>query len=175
MEILKSAEGKNYNEARNRAKAIRYGRSLVGNELLLDSYFITEAKSGYRDQEVQITLYLPEGTTLFADDNTSTFHRNTDSYEDILHNGEEEHFLKIIDGGTSCEDCPVEDVWDDDNKDWNDEDTWEDDYDTSDDFNARVDVNSEEVNIRLNDNGVEIQDKDGDRVRIDSNGVQIQN
>ncbi|WP_298247682.1 PspC domain-containing protein [uncultured Christiangramia sp.] len=175
MEILKSAEGKNYNEARNRAKAIRYGRSLVGNELLLDSYFITDAKSGYRDQEVQITLYLPEGTTLYADDNTSTFHRNTDSYEDILHNGEEEHFLKIIDGGTSCEDCPVEDVWDDDSGDWDSEDTWEDDYDTSDDFNARVDVNSEEVNIRLNDNGVEIQDKDGDRVRIDSNGVQIQN
>jgi len=174
IEILKSAEGKNYNEARDRAKAIRYERSFSGNELLLNSYYLTTAKMGYRDQEVQVTLYLPEGTTLFADDNTSTFHRNTNSYEDILLHGEEEHFLKIIEDGTRCEDCPVNDEWiEDDHLDT--EDSWENDHNESQDFNARINVNNEEVNIKMDEQGLEIKDKDGDRVRIDSNGVQIQN
>lgn len=171
MEILKFAEGKNYTDAKDRASNIEYSTSLIGNQLLLDSYFTTDSSYGYRDQEVQITLYLPEGTTLYADDNTSSFHKNYGSSGDILNSGEEGHFLKVMNNETLCEDCPVE-TWD------SEDDTWEEDgedWDTSDDFNARIKVDGDEVDIRVNDEGIEMRDQDGDRVRIDSNRIEINN
>ncbi|MCG9972727.1 PspC domain-containing protein [Christiangramia crocea] len=172
IEVVKSAEGKDIQDARTRAENIKYSTSLIGNELLLDSYFTSDSGYGYRDQEVQVTLFLPEGTTLYADENTSSFHRNTDYYGDILISGEEGHFLKIIENETSCEDCP-EDTWED-----SEDDTWDEnseDWDSSDDFNARVNINGEELNIKVNDEGLEVNDQKVDRVRIDSNGIEINN
>ena len=172
IEVLKSAEGKNFQEARERAENINYSTSLIGNELLLDSYFTSDANYGYRDQEVQVTLFLPEGTILFADENTSSFHRNADYYGDILISGEEGHFLKVMEDETSCEDCPV-DTWED-----SEDSNWDEngeDWDSSDDFNARVNVNGEELNIRVNDDGMKVNDQKVDRVRIDSNGIEINN
>ena len=171
MEILKSAEGKNYTDAKDRASNIEYSTSLIGNELLLDSYYTTDSSYGYRDQEVQITLYIPEGTTLYADDNISSFNRNYGSSGNILNSGEEGHFLKVMNNETLCEDCPVE-TWD------SEDDTWEEDgedWDTSDDFNARIKVDGDEVDIRVNDEGIEMRDQDGDRVKIDSNRIEINN
>ncbi len=169
MEIIKSAEGKNYQDAKERAANINYSTSLLGNELFLDSYFTSDASYGYRDQEVQVTLYLPEGIVLYADDNTSSFHSNDSFSGDILNSGEEGHFLKVMEDETLCEDCPV-DTWD------SEDDTWEEDsedWDSSDDFNARIDVNGEEMNIRVNDEGIEVNDQKVNRVKIDSNGVEL--
>lgn len=172
IEVVKSAEGKDFQDARTRAENISYSTSLIGNELLLDSYFISDSSYGYRDQEVQVTLFLPEGTVLWADENTSSFHSNADYYGDILISGEEGHFLKIMENETSCEDCPV-DTWEDsENDSW---DEGSEDWDSSDDFNARVNVNGEEIDIKVNDEGLEVNDQKVDRVRIDSNGIEINN
>ena len=172
IEILKTAEGKNFKEARDRAKNINYSTSFIGNELLLDGYYTSNAKYKYREQEVQVTLFLPEGISLFADKNTYSFHRNSDYYDDILDNGQEEQYLKVIEDEIICPDCPVEEWDDEDDNSWDNE---EDDWDTSDDFNARVDVNGEEMNIRVNDNGVRINNESVKRIKIDSNGIEINN
>lgn len=172
IEILKTAEGKNFQEAKDRANNINYSSSLIGNELWLDSYYTTESAFGYRDQEVQVTLYLPEGLTLYADENTSSFHRNPDYYGDILTSGEEGHFLKITEDETLCEDCPVEESWDTEDSDWEED---SEDWDSSDDFDARVNINGEELNIKINKRGVEVNDQKTDRVRIDENGIEINN
>ncbi len=172
IEVLKMAEGKDFNDARDRAKNIQYSKSLIGNELLLDSFYTSDSENGYRDQEVQVTLYIPEGTTIYADENTNSFHRNADYLGDILKSGEEGHFLKIIENETTCEDCPV-DSWEDvENGNWNED---EDDWDSSDDFNARVNVNGEELNIKVNDKGIRVNDQDADHIKIDSNGIEIHN
>jgi len=149
LEVVKSAEGKDYKEAKERAQNIDYNTSFSGNELLLNSFFTSPAEFKYRDQEVKVTLYLPEGTTLFADNNTSTFHRNTDYWGDILIYGDEEKFLKITEDEAICEDCPVEE-WESDSEDeWNEEG----------DFNARINSGEEEVNIQINSRGVTVDKK----------------
>ena len=171
IEIIRSAEGKDFQDARERAANIEYSYFLDGKELLLDSFFTSDSKYGYRDQEIQVTVFLPEGSTLYADDNTSSFHRNYDSFGDILISGEEGHYLKILENEAFCADCPKE-SWD------TNDDTWdrdEEDLDAADDFNARINVNGEEMNIRINDEGVEVKDQDGDRIKIDSDRVQINN
>ena len=122
--IEKTAEGRSYLDAKERAEAIEYHYVFEDGTLKLDGYFITDFANKYRDQEVDITLFLPEGTILFAEDNTYSFHRNSASYRDILNNGDEEKYLRILKGKTECIDCPPEEKqWNstDETSDWEEE------------------------------------------------------
>ena len=76
-------------------------------------------------------MFLPVGAVLYANDNTYSFHRNTDYYGDILHNGYEERYLKITGEGAECLDCPAEeeDPWGDSENDWDTESDFEDSSD----------------------------------------------
>ncbi|MFD1095635.1 PspC domain-containing protein [Salegentibacter chungangensis] len=157
--VSKTAEGKDYKEARERAENINFGMAMEGNRLFLDGYYTSPASFKYRDQEVEVTLYLPEGSTLFTDRNTSSFHRYLGYHGNIFRDGQEEKFLKIIEDGTSCPDCPVEE----------DEDEWE----TEEEFNARFESDGEEYNIRINEEGVKVNNKDVKVIKFDRNGVEI--
>ena len=105
--IEKSASGKDYKEAKARAEAIRfkYEYNFNTNELLLDGYFLTDIANKYRDQEMEIILYLPVNTRLIAAQNTKSFHRNESRYRDILNAGDEGKVLLITASGTQCLDC----------------------------------------------------------------------
>jgi phage shock protein PspC (stress-responsive transcriptional regulator) len=149
LEIIKSADGKDYLEAKERASHIAYNSSFSRNELLLNSFFTSPTKYKYREQEVMITLYIPEGTTLFADNNTHSFHRNADYWGDLLNNGQEEKFLKITEDGVICEDCPAEELNTQSEDQWNE----------NGDFNARINSGEEEVNIQINSQGVTVDKK----------------
>jgi hypothetical protein len=132
--------------------------------LLLPGQLTTNFENKYRDQEVEIYLYLPVGTILFADDNTYSFHRNEGHYEDILDNGQEERYLEITREGTRCLDCPEEeeDPWgsSDDNDEW--------DEDLSDDFDASIKVNEDEVRVRINEKEITVE-KDQQKKRSRKN------
>ena len=70
---------------------------------------------------MEVIVYLPVGTVLYANENTYSFHSNDSHYRDILHHGDEEQYLLIEDGETRCLDCPVREKasWE---EDWNDDD-----------------------------------------------------
>jgi hypothetical protein len=144
--IEKRADGSDYLAAKERAKAIDYSYIYDGSTLGLNAYFTTPIENNYRDQEVELIVYLPIGTILYANDNTYSFHRNDYHYRDILDNGDEEHYLLIQDGETRCLDCP-----EGENEDW--EEDWE--KDLNDDEEAKndtiegdsIDVNTEETII----------------------------
>jgi hypothetical protein len=163
IQIEKNAEGSSYQQAKERAKNIQYNYALRNNELMLDSFLTTEYENKFSDQEVEIILYLPEGTTLIADENTHSFHRNSDYYNDILDNGMEGYLLKIIDNAIICEDCP-------------------------EDFNIDIQVNNNNSRVKINDQGIDIKSNDSSleinedgvkaesesvRVDIDENGINI--
>ena len=106
--IEKSASGKDYREAKARAEAIdfNFDYNFDTNELALDGYFLTDIANKYRDQEMEIIIYLPVDTRLVADKNTRSFHRNESRYRDILDIGDEGKILLITPTGTKCLDCP---------------------------------------------------------------------
>jgi phage shock protein PspC (stress-responsive transcriptional regulator) len=108
--IEKHAKGSSYNDAKSRAEAIEYNYAYENGTLLLDGYFITDFKNKYQDQEIDLILYLPEGTVLIADENTYSFHRNYASSRDILDNGQEGHYLRILKNKTECLDCPEDEM-----------------------------------------------------------------
>ncbi|HET8753629.1 MAG TPA: PspC domain-containing protein, partial [Salinimicrobium sp.] len=74
MEIIKSAQGKNHEEARIRAENIIYNTGFSNNSLELDQYLTTNIENKFRDQEVEIRLYLPVGSILYASQNTHSYH-----------------------------------------------------------------------------------------------------
>ena len=165
VSIERNARGNNYSNAKERAGKIEYDYAFNNHELLLDAYFLTKVENKFRDQEVEITLYLPEGSIVNIDDNTYSFHRNSSQYRDILDNGLEGHYLKIINDDVICLDCSKDksykvniDIKDDDSTFKLDEDG--------------LQIKDADVNIKVNREGVSGEDEDV-KVKIDSNGINI--
>ncbi|WP_062060900.1 PspC domain-containing protein [Aquimarina longa] len=158
--VEKKAEGKSYDEALKRAKDLKYTYTVEGNTLLLNGYAITDYVNKYRSQEVKVILTLPEGITVFADDNTSEYN-NTWTYDDyITIDGKEEYFNTLINGKLECEQCP------DNENDW--------EYHESDDDGININLNSDEndFKLKINEDGVELNNEPV-KVKIDENGIEI--
>jgi len=150
ISVDKNAEGRNFQEAKDRANKIEYSYAFDNNELLLDSYLLTDFENKFRDQEVEIILYLPEGSIIYADDNTYSFHRNRRYRNDILDNGMEEHYLKVIEDDVICLDCTE-----------------------SENYKLKIDIHDNDSEFKLDEDGLKIIDDDIE-VIIDSSGISIQ-
>lgn len=105
LRIDRSAGGVSYIKARERAEGINYNHVFENNTLKLDNYFLFDPADKHNQQEVEIILYLPEGSIIYADKNTSSFHRNSTRSGDILGINEEENYYQVIDDDLKCLDC----------------------------------------------------------------------
>lgn len=166
LEILKSADGKSHKDARDRAGNIMYSTAFSDNSLQLDSYFTTSMENKYRDQEVEVVIYLPVGAVLYADDNTNSYHLNSSYYEDVLNDGDEEQYLLITETGTQCLDCPEESVeeWEGTDENWDSE---------NDGFDDSLDTNGAEFNVKINKDGVRINGETTDVAEDEKNGFTV--
>lgn len=135
LEIAKSAEGSSFEEATQTAQNIFYTFDFKGNKLILDGYFTTPSENNFRDQDVDITLYLPEGSILHAGEKTHDFHE----YNGILARSQEGQFLKIMDDAAECLDCPVEEMNENDHA-----------------FKAKPSKEKETINVKIDENGIRI-------------------
>jgi phage shock protein PspC (stress-responsive transcriptional regulator) len=162
------AEGSSFDNAKQRAEAIDYEYTFNNNTLTLNSYFTTDIANKYREQEVEVVLYLPVGTILFADNNTYSYHSNGSWYNDILRNGDEEKYLLIQKSKTICLDCK-----DSGSIKYNSEgENWELEVNKSFDGNNVIELKKEEGNhIIIDKDGVNIKITDDD----DNVNVQIGN
>ena len=84
--LNKIASGKDYKQAKARAQAIdfKYNFNKNTNELILDGYFLTDITNKYRDQQIEVILYLPVNTRLIAATNTRSFHKNEPVYRETF-------------------------------------------------------------------------------------------
>ena len=133
IKIEKEAKGKSLSEAKNRASAIKYGYKILGNQLILDNYLITDLKNKFRDQEVEITLYLPEGVLFKTDSSVENYDRSDDEFFN-LHFSSDNYIYKVGDIKAKCLNCPA------DENEYND-----------------VDNNDNETNVTINEDGVTVE------------------
>jgi phage shock protein PspC (stress-responsive transcriptional regulator) len=104
FQVEKTAGGKSINEARNRAEKIKYHFEVQSNKIILDNYFITNFENKYRDQEVHIYLYLPNGYVLFPDESISDYLTSNNS--DIgKYYGPEGFYYKVNGNEMDCLNC----------------------------------------------------------------------
>ncbi|WGD35040.1 PspC domain-containing protein [Olleya sp. YS] len=170
LRVDKSARGSNFNKAKDRAKNISYNYTLNGNNLILDNYFTVPNNAISRDQEVELTLYLPEGSILYAEESTYNYHKNNSHYyNDILNNGMEEHYLLVKRAKLECLDCE-EDEKDNDQTMTNEEDT------------STLVVNedglvakSETMDVIINDEGAKASTKNVEVTITEEDGINITN
>lgn len=158
LEIVKLAEGKDNKDARERAENISYTYNFTGDRLELDSYLTSSLSNNFRDQRVRVTLFLPEGTVLYTDDNISSFHRSSDYYGNILDYGEEEEFLTVGENTVICETCPEEEV-----EEWDNEENWDEEETTIEEdreFESETEGDTTtRVQVEIDGNGVTVTEE----------------
>ncbi|PQB04660.1 PspC domain-containing protein [Aureitalea marina] len=159
--VERRAEGRNFQAARDRARAIDHNYSYSDGQLTIDGYFTTDFANKYRDQEMEIVVYLPVGTILYADQNTYTFHRNDSYYRDILNNGDEEQYLLIEDGSTSCLDCP-----EGEDQEWRNVDEDDRYYDDDDGIIYFKNDEGDWIKVEKRPGRLEIRASDGDQIIV---------
>ncbi|HNP33746.1 MAG TPA: PspC domain-containing protein [Flavobacterium sp.] len=108
IQIEKKANGKSFGEANERAQKIKYNFKIVGNELILDNYFLTDTKNKLRNQRVDIYLYLPEGIVYYPNANVTNYLDGSNSDFDYFY-GPEGYKYKVESSDLKCLNCPDED------------------------------------------------------------------
>ena len=102
------ADGATLDEAQDKAMQINYQIQYTDGVLELDPFLTTDLAHKYRDQHVEVIVYLPTGSVLWADHNTHSYHQNIKAYNDFLDSGYEGHYLKVMDRELICLDCSSE-------------------------------------------------------------------
>lgn len=106
--VEKKAEGNNHLDAKNRAEAIEYSYLFQNNRLDLNSYFLTNPKNKYRDQKIKITIYMPEGAVLSADENVRTYYSLGSNFSEIRNDPSQ--YYRILRNQVECLDCTEKEV-----------------------------------------------------------------
>ncbi|MGO4822433.1 MULTISPECIES: PspC domain-containing protein [unclassified Flavobacterium] len=135
IQIEKEAKGKSLSEAKQRAEQINYHYKIVGAQLILDNYLTTDVKNKFRDQEIEITLFLPEGTLFKVDSSVRNYDRSNNEFFN-LHHSSDKYLYKVFETKVKCLDCPAD----------------EDEYS---DVNVHLE-DDENNSITINQNGVSI-------------------
>jgi phage shock protein PspC (stress-responsive transcriptional regulator) len=112
LQIEKIALGKSMEEARKRAEKIKYGYKIEGNKLVLDNYLISQVASKFRNQKVELFLYLPVGTQFQADTSFQVYDESEDDYFN-LHFSSDDYIYKVSDSKVKCTNCPPNEYDDD--------------------------------------------------------------
>jgi len=173
VKVRKEANGRTRLVAREHAEKIEYDFEKLANTLSFNSYFLTDTKTAFKNQEVRITLYIPKGQIVYLDETTRTFlDYRMKTAQDMYRNDMGKHYFKMTDNGLECLDCEDSDFWE-----------------TDDNKNDGVHINIEEgsleikikddedkVDVNIDEDGFEMKIKDdGEKatIKVDSNGLRI--
>jgi phage shock protein PspC (stress-responsive transcriptional regulator) len=165
IQIEKQAKGRSLFVAKETAEKIKYGYQIVGNQLILDNYLLTDFTNKFRDQQVEIFLYLPEGMLLKPDNTIQDYDNSDDSFFNLHFSGN--YTYKVANDKVKCLDCPKEE-------------------NEMNDIEGGINVegyNNDEsdttATVTLNENGILIKKSDGETtkqvksVKINEDGITI--
>jgi len=150
IRIRKDADGSSFRNARDRASKIDYTFGSEGSSLHLDDYFTTAVNNKVRDQEIRITLYVPEGKVIHLDESTRRHIARTMRYDQDLYRADmvDYYWSMADDGELKCHGCPEK-------------------MDEEGDSDGRIIINEDGVDINIKD------DEDSFEMKIDENGLKI--
>ncbi|MFD0860915.1 PspC domain-containing protein [Sungkyunkwania multivorans] len=151
IKIEKESHGNSYANARAHASDIEFNYTLLGNQLALDEFFLTDLDAKFRDQNVFITLYLPEGAVVDLDDSTYDYISSRIRLDqDFYRRSAAGKLWKIGEGNRLiCLNCP------------------EKSSDTDEDESNKLIINEDGVDINVKSNDGKF------KVKIDEDGVEV--
>ncbi len=105
LEIRKIASGESQKQAKINAGKIDYYHTIEEGELSLDNYFSLAQGEGFRFQEMELTLYIPQGKTVYLYNSTKYMiydvDNNLDMYDEYMVN----HHWEMGKYELNCTDC----------------------------------------------------------------------
>lgn len=154
--IEKEARGRTRKVAKENARGITYNFSQAGNTLLLDGYLLTKPEDGYRNQEIEIVIYVPIGQTVYLDESIRSFLGWIENVDDMYYRDMSEHYYTMTEDGLKCIDCKKK---------------------KAKEKKEEKEDEKPNVKLKIGDEGVElnIKDKEGDKakVKLDEDGLKI--
>lgn len=102
--IEKTSKGRTFGDASKNSENIQYNFKIVNNEIVLDNYFITDPNNKFRNQEVNIYLYLPEGTIYYPNANVEDYLGYDNDFD--RNYGDEGNPYIVKNGELKCINCP---------------------------------------------------------------------
>jgi phage shock protein PspC (stress-responsive transcriptional regulator) len=105
--ITKSSRGKNKMNAKSNAKDLKYNFTIENNTLILDVFYLTEFKNIWKDEAIEITLYLPINTTIYFDESSKNFLYDVKNEGDIYDKDMANHYFIMTDKILKCTDCNI--------------------------------------------------------------------
>ena len=107
IQVEKEAKGKTMSEAKARAEQIKYSYNIIGNHLIMDNYLLTDLKEKFRDQEIEITLFIPKNTLFKVDSSVKEYDRSDNEYFN-LHHSSSDYIYKAENTQVKCLNCPID-------------------------------------------------------------------
>jgi phage shock protein PspC (stress-responsive transcriptional regulator) len=167
VEVRKEANGPSNKRAKEIADEILYDYQLTGNTLVFND-FLTTTSSKFMDQEVRVTLFIPEGMIFIYAQESTRYRMTSSSNSEDTNNLEGQTWLMQDNGELQCLDCPER-------------------MDEDDDTENRIRINGNGIDININDNGekgkikinedgIDIDVKDNGesfKMKMDENGIKI--
>ncbi|MBU2997892.1 PspC domain-containing protein [Cellulophaga baltica] len=148
IKVQKNANGTSFLEARETSERIDYNYELVGNTLYFDDFLTTNRKNKFKNQEVDVLVYLPRKMLLkYPSDGRNNVHLRMENEGNLRNKEAQKHIWKTNRNDFTCLDCINEDEIDNDD--------------------ARLHINNKGINININQEG------EKGKIKIDENGIDI--
>ncbi len=161
IQVEKKAKGATLSKAKKTADQIKYSYKFEGNKLILDNYLLTDFKNKFRDQRVDVYVYLPEGTLFKADKSVQEYDESDDAYFN-LHFSSDKYLYKVAADKVICTDCPA------------DENDWDDLPADQDSITGSIEISKDGILIKKEKNDPEAEKtKKIKAVKVNENGITI--
>lgn len=161
IQVEKKAKGATLSKAKKTADQIKYSYKFEGNKLILDNYLLTDFKNKFRDQRVDVYVYLPEGTLFKADKSVQEYDESDDAYFN-LHFSSDKYLYKVAADKVICTDCPA------------DENDWDDLPADKDSITGSIEISKDGILIKKEKNDPEAEKtKKIKAVKVNENGITI--
>lgn len=148
--ISRKARGKEKRIAYERAKDINYNYKLDSTGIILDEIFYLDGDQKFRMQEIEIIVKVPKGKVVYLDKSLSNVIYDVDNATNTYDLDMLGRKWKMNDKELECVDCEGLEKADDDEFE-----------------------NSKKDKVKINEDGIEVNDKDGNHITIDEKGVNI--
>ena len=103
--VQKESYGRSNIRANKNAEKIEYNYTIKNNEIVLDAFFLSEVKNIFKDEEIDVTVFIPSKTKIYFDNSIKTFLYDVKNEARIDDRDMVNHNFEMTEEVLKCTDC----------------------------------------------------------------------
>jgi len=103
--VQKESYGRSRIKASKNAEKIQYEYTITDNEIVFDAFFLSDLKNIFKDEEIDITVFIPATSTIYFDSSVKNFLSNVKNKGNIYDKEMVDHHFKMTNTVLKCTDC----------------------------------------------------------------------